>query len=43
MIITALLLIGACGFMYRMRQLQESVNKSSLWDEERISAEDMVL
>ena len=43
MIVTTLLVIGACGFIYRMNQLQESVNKSSLWDEKRLSAEDMVL
>lgn len=43
MIITALFIIGACGFIYRMNQLQEKVNNSSLWDEKRISAEDMVL
>ena len=43
MIVTTLLIIGACGFIYRMNQLQESVNNSTIWDEKRVSAEDMVL
>lgn len=43
MIITALFIIGTCGFIYRMNQLQEIVNSSTIWDEKRVSAEDMVL